>query len=263
MNIVVIIKQVPDSEALIEIRPDGSGLEIEKKYELNYFDELAIEEALNIKEQAGGGVTLVTLGPQSSIDALRKGIAMGADDAIHLDDPAFEGGDGFCTAKILARAIEKIDYDLILAGRKATDEDAAEVGPMVAEFLGIPHVSAIIGLELSEDHRSMVVEREIEGGKEILRCSLPVLLTAQKGLNEPRIATVQGMMRAMKTSPKTISASELEFKSDEVGSLGAMEKVICFHPPPKRNSVKIIEGDGAEEKGKELLRILREDAKVI
>ncbi len=263
MNIVVLVKQVPDSEAKIEIQPDGSGLEIENKHELNYFDELAIEEALKIKEDAGGIVTLVTLGPKSSVDVLRKGMAMGADETIHLDDVAFEGGDGFCTAKVLARAIEQISYDLIIAGRKATDEDAAEVGPMVAEFLKIPHVSGIIDLELSEDHGSVVVEREIEGGKEVLRCFLPALLTAQKGLNEPRVATVQGMMRAMKASPKTISVSELNFKAEEVGSLGAREKIFCFRPPPSRHLVEMIEGEGPEDKGRELVRILREDAKVI
>lgn len=263
MNIVVLVKQVPDSEAMIEILPDGSGLKIERKYELNYFDELAIEEALRIKEKVGGVVTLITLGTQPAIDALRKGIAMGADQAIHLNDPAFEGGDGLTTAKVLARAIEQIDYDLIFTGRKATDEDAAEVGPMIAEFLGIPHVSAIIGLELSEDFSSVVVEREIEGGKEILRCPLPALLTAQKGLNEPRIPTVQGMMRAMKTTPKAISASELNFSPEEVGSDGARERVIGFRSPPKRHPVKIIEGRGPEDKGRELVRILREEAKVI
>jgi electron transfer flavoprotein beta subunit len=193
VHIVVLIKQVPESEAMIQLHADGSGIDIEDRYCLNFFDSLAVEEALRIKEQLGSGtVTAITLGSQKSIEVLRTAIAMGADDAILLTDPAFASGDEYATAKALTAALKKRDYDLIFCGREAFDDSSGIVGPLVAEFLGIPHVTSVIKLNISAEKETAIIERQIENGKEIIRTPLPVLLAAQKGLNEPRVSPVMG-----------------------------------------------------------------------
>lgn len=140
MNSIVCLKQVPDTEAQIRIKPDGSGIITQDiKYVINPYDEFGVEEALKLKEKFGTGtVTIVSVGPQRAIESIRMALAMGADKAIHLDDPAFEDGDAFTTAKVLAEAIKGLEYDIIFCGRQAIDDDLAQVGSALAEMLGIP-----------------------------------------------------------------------------------------------------------------------------
>ena len=165
MNVIVCMKRVPDTEALIKIKSDGSGIVTDDiKYVMDPYCEFAVEEALKIKEKFGGQAILVTMGPQRAVEALRTGLAMGADRSIHLNDPAFEGADGFTTAKTLAEAIKKETFDLILCGKQAVDDDMAQVGPSLAELLNLPHVTLITKLEISADQKKAKVEREIEGG---------------------------------------------------------------------------------------------------
>jgi len=262
VQIVVLIKQVPDSEVLVRVTSDGTSVNVEDKYTLNFFDSLAVEEGLRIKEQIGSGaVSVMTLGTQKAAEALRTAIAMGADNAILLEDPAFAGGDEYATAKALAAAIKTIEYDLILCGKEAFDDSSGAVGPMVAEFLEIPHITVAVKLEVKFDERAVVVDREIEGGKEVIRAPLPVLISAQKGLNEPRVPPITGVMKAMRTELKKLDLAALGLSADEVGAAGAKERILGYHRPPERAPVRMIEGE-IPDVARELIKILVEEAKV-
>jgi electron transfer flavoprotein beta subunit len=257
------MKQVPDTETLIKIKSDGSGIVTDDiKYVMNPYCEFAVEESLRIKEKHGGQSILITMGPAKAVEALRTGLAMGSDRSIHLNDPAFEGADGFATAKALAEAIKKETYDLILCGKQAVDDDMAQVGPALAELLNLPHVTLITKLELSADKKKAKVEREIEGGKEVIEVSLPAVFTCQKGLNEPRYASLPGIMKAKKKEVKAINLAALGLPADQVGAGGAKAKINRFLPPPSRPPGRIVSGEVLEAAQK-LVRLLREEAKVV
>ncbi|MCK5187545.1 MAG: electron transfer flavoprotein subunit beta/FixA family protein, partial [Deltaproteobacteria bacterium] len=218
MNIIVCMKQVPDTEAQIRVKPDGSGIvDSDIKFVMNPYDEYGVEEALLLKEKFGGTVTIVCLGSERAIEAIRTGLAMGADKAVHLDDPAFEGGDAFSTAKALAAAIKGMEYDLIFCGKQAIDDDLAQVGPALAEMLGIPQIVVVTKVEVSEDGKKAKVNRQIIGGEEIIEVPLPAVLTAQKGLNEPRYASLPGIMKAKKKEVKSVKIADLGLDPNAVG----------------------------------------------
>ena len=248
MNIVVCMKQVPDTETKIKINPEGTGIVTEGiKYVMNPFDEYAVEEALKIKEKFGGTVTIVCLGPSRATEAIRTALAMGADDAIHLNDPAFEGADSLTTSKILAEAIKDLKYDLILAGKQAVDFDSAQVFACLAEILDLPYASVVIGLEVSADQKSATVKRETEGGiAEVIEISLPAVIAAQKGLNEPRYASLPGIMKAKKKPIKEINLTALGMDADEVGEKGSKLRTLNYSLPPERKAGKKIEGEPKE-----------------
>jgi len=260
MEIYVLAKQVPDPEAIIKVKSD-SELEIENKYFTSFFDEIAIEAGLKLKEKFGGKVIVLTV-DNRKVDALRRGISMGADEAIQITDPALEGADQFAIAKALAAYLKGKSFDLILAGRQAMDDDAGIVGPAVAELLGIPHVSTIIGLEVDEAKKETRVTREVESGKENLSCPLPALFTCQKGLNTPRIPLVMNVMKAMKAQIKKIDLASMGLSAADVGLSSAKMKVYKYSPPPKRPPVRMIKEDFPENV-KTLVKLLREEAKVI
>jgi electron transfer flavoprotein beta subunit len=259
MNILVLVKQVPDTEAIIRAQSD-TELDIENKYALNFFDEFAVEEALRINEKLGEGkVTVVTLGSKKAADALRRGIAMGADEAFQIEDPALERVDGYATAKTLATFIESRDYDLILCGKQAIDNDSGAVGPALAQLLGIPYLTSIVELEIAADKKGARAAREIEGGREIVTCPIPALFTAQKGLNEPRIPQVAGVMKAMKAQIEKIDLEALGLSPEAVTP---KTKIAKYYPPQKRPPVKMIE-DEFPKNIEVLVKILREKEKVI
>jgi len=260
MEIYVLVKQVPDPEAIVKVKSD-SELEIENKYFTSFFDEIAVEAGLKLKEKFGGKVTVLTL-DNRRVDALRRGISMGADEAIQITDPILDGSDPFAIAKTLAAFMKDKSFDLILAGRQAMDDDAGIVGPAVAECLGIPHVNSMIGLEVDAQGREAKVTREVENGKEILACPLPALFTCQKGLNSPRIPQVMNVMRAMKAQIKKVDLASLGLGPADVGSQALKVKVQKYLPPPKRPPVKMIKEDFPENV-KILVKLLREEAKVI
>jgi electron transfer flavoprotein beta subunit len=260
MEIYVLVKQVPDPEAIIKVR-SASELEIENKYFTNFFDEIAIEAGLKLREKFGGKVTALTV-DNKKVDALRRGIAMGADDAIQITEPTLEGSDQFAVAKALAAYLKDKSFDLILAGRQAMDDDAGIVGPAVAELLGIPHVNTIIGLEVDAPKKEVKVIREVEGGKEILSCPLPALFTCQKGLNNPRIPQVMNVMKAMKAQIKKVDIASIGLSPADVGTQAAKIRVEKYYPPPKRPRVKMIKDDFPQNV-KTLVKLLREEAKVI
>ena len=263
MNVIVCMKQVPDTETLIKIKPDGSGIvKDDIKYVMNPYCEFAVEESLRIKEKHGGQSVLITMGPAKAVEALRTGLAMGSDRSIHLNDPAFEGADGFATAKVLAEAIKKEPYDLILCGKQAVDDDMAQVGPALAELLNLPHVTLITKLEFSADKKKAKVEREVEGGKEVIEVNLPAVFTCQKGLNEPRYASLPGIMKAKKKEVKAINAAALGLPGDQVGAAGSKTQINRYLPPPSRPPGKVISGEILEAAQK-LVKLLREEAKVV
>ena len=264
MNVAVCVKQVPDTESVIKIKPDGSDVITDDlKYVMNPYDEYGVEEALQIKEKMGGTVTILCMGPSRVMETIRTALAMGADKAVHLDDPAFEGGDAFATAKTLAEALKGIEYDLILCGKQAVDDDLSQVGQTLAELLGIPSISLIQKLEIADDGKSAIVHNQVEGGMAVMNVSLPAVLTTQKGLNEPRYASLPGIMKAKKKPLETKDLAALGLSSESVGCAGSKIMITKLTPPPERAAGKIIEGEGPQETVPKLVQLLREEAKVI
>lgn len=264
MDIIVCMKQVPDTETKIKVNPEGNGIVTEGiKYVMNPFDEYAVEEALQIKEKLGGKVTILCLGPDRATEAIRTGLAMGADEAVHLNDSAFEGSDSFTTAKILAKAIGTMKYDLILAGKQAVDLDASQVFGCLAELLNLPYVSVVVGLEISPNGMTATARRETEGGmEEIIETPLPAVIAAQKGLNEPRYASLPNIMKAKKKEIKKIDLAALEMDTGEAGEKGAKLKTKNYRLPPEREAGKKLEGEPAETAAL-LAKLLHEEAKLI
>jgi electron transfer flavoprotein beta subunit len=250
MKIVCCIKRVPDSETRVKIGADGKRIDdAGVKFVLNPYDEFAVEEALQRKEKAGvGEVVVVCLGPATAQETIRTALAMGADRGVLLQADAIPA-DGFVTAQALAAELKGGGWDLILFGKVAIDDYNHQVGPMVAELLGLPCVTAVAHLEI--DGTKGIAEREIEGGIEVVEFPLPAVLTADKGLNEPRYPALKGIMAAKK--------KPLEVKPVQLAAGGI--EVLALTPPPERKEGKIVgEGPGAVV---ELVRLLREEAKVL
>jgi len=262
MNSIVCLKEVPDTETRIEVR-DGRVIEEGIQYVINPYDEFALEEALKWQEDLGGQVTLVTLGPERARESVLKGLAMGADEVYHLSDEAFLGGDAHATARALAAAIQKLgDFDAIFCGRQAVDNDNAAVGIMLAEMLDLPHVSVVSKLEISEDAKSGRAERDVEGGREVVEFPLPAVITAQKGLNEPRYPSFRGIRQARKKPFSQWAVADVGLETGDVGAAGAKLEVVEVLAPPERPAGRVIPGAPGEA-AKEVVRLLREEAKVI
>ena len=264
MNIAVCIKQVPDTETKIVLNSDSTDIVTEGiKWVMNPYDEYAVEEALKIKEKYGGKVTILCLGPERSIEAIRTALAMGADDAILLNDPAFEGGDSFTTALALSKALEQLEYDIILTGKQAVDLDCSQVYAGLAEFLSLPYVSIVVGLELFPDQKKALAKRETEGGeKELIEVTLPAVFACQKDLNTPRYASLPGIMKAKKKEIKKLGLAELCLNPEHVGAKGSKLKKGKYSLPPQRKAGIKIEGEIPEAAAK-LVKLLREEAKII
>ena len=250
MKIAVCVKRVPDSEARVKIAADGKSLdEAGVKFVMNPYDEFAVEEALRRKEKAGAGeVAVLCVGPAAAQETIRTALAMGADRGILLQADKIPA-DPFEVAKAIAAELKNTSWDLILFGRMAIDDYNHQVGPLVAELLGLPCVTTVSHLEI--EGSKGVAEREIEGGIEVVEFPLPAVLTADKGLNEPRYPALKGIMAAKK--------KPLEVKPVQVG--GGTLEVVALTPPPERKEGRIVgEGAGAVP---ELIRVLREEAKVL
>ncbi len=265
MKIVVLVKSVPDTESKIKIAADGVSIDpAGVKFVMNPYDEFAVEEGLRIKERLKDDTTVVaiSMGPERAVEVLRTALAMGADDAIHVSDPAFEGGDAQTTARVLAEVIRPLSADLILGGKQAIDFDAAQTCPAIAEYLGVPQALIVTELKLSDDKQTVTARRRVEGGDELVEMSLPALVTCEKGLNEPRYASLPGIMKAKKKEIKKLGLAGTSLKAESVGAAGSKSKVVRFHNLPDRPPVKMISGDAVSQ-AKELVRLLREEAKVI
>ena len=247
MNIIVCIKRVPETTDA-DVFIDKSGKDIDKSglvFDLNEWDSYAIEEAILLREKLGGTVMVISMGGEESNETLRKCLAMGADDAIRLTDPAFNGSDGFATAKILAEAIRKIPYDLILTGTQAEDDGYGQVGVVLAELLGIPHAALINRLEVQD--KKVRVHRELEGGlEEVVEIDLPAVLTIQTGINEPRYVSIMGIRKVSKKEIKTLGASDLNLKTEEVGLSGSDIRLEKIFLPPVGEGAEMLEGKPEE-----------------
>ena len=262
MNIIVFIKQVPDTATRIKIAADGKNIdESDVTWIISPYDEFALEEALKIKEAKGTGkVTVICAGPERAATSLRNALAMGADDAAHLLDPAFNGSDAFSTARILSAAVKNRPYDILFFGKMGVGMDQSQVPVMVAELLNLPAVTQIAKLEIGEG--KAVVHREIEGATEKVECALPAVLAAEKGLNEPRYPSLKGIMAAKKKPLEVLNAAALGLNPEEVGVQGSKAVLNSLSLPPGRQAGKILKGD-PQETVKELVRLLHEEAKVI
>jgi len=259
MKIIVCIKQVPDTEARIRIAPDGRGIvENDINWIVSPYDEFAIEEALKIREGRGGEVIVVSLGPDRAQSALRSALAMGADSAVHLKDPLFEGTDALGTARVLSVFIKTLaPFDLVLTGQQGVGGDHSQVPGCLAAFLDLPQVT--VAVKVSIEDGKATIEREIEGAHEIWQTGLPAVVSAQKGLNEPRYASLKGIMAAKK---KTITTRDATSLGLDAASLAPKTSIVALELPPARPPVKMIAGD-PETQARELLRLLHEEAKVI
>jgi len=258
MNIIVCIKRVPETTEA-DIFVDKSGKDIDKSglvFDLNEWDSYAIEEAIRWKEKLGGTVTVLSMGGEDSNESLRKCLAMGADEAVRLTDPAFQGSDGSATAKVLAEAIRKIPYDLVFAGTQAEDDGYGQVGVALAKLLGIPHASLINRLEVQD--KKVTAHRELEGGlEEVVEVDLPAVLTIQTGINEPRYVSIMGIRKVAKKEIKAYGASDLNLKAEEIGASGSDTRLEKIFLPPVGEAAEILEGK-PEEVAAKVFNILKD-----
>lgn len=238
MKIVVCIKQVPDTNE-VKIDPvTGTLIRDGVPSIINPDDKNALEEALMLKDKHGAQVTVITMGPPQAEKALREALSMGADEAILLTDRAFAGADTWATSLALAKAIDKIGYDLIFAGRQAIDGDTAQVGPEIAEHLNLPQVTYVEKVEVLED--GLKVQRALEDGYEIIKVKTPCLLTAIKELNEPRYMDMKHIFECYKKEIKKMTADDLDVDKSELGLSGSPTKVKkSFTKGPKSPGEKI------------------------
>lgn len=257
MNIIVCIKQVPDTTQ-VKIDPQTNTLIREGVQSIiNPFDTYAIEEAVRLKEKYDGKVTVVTMGPPQAQEALREAISLGCDDAVLICDRAFAGSDTLATGYTLASAIRKIkDFDIILCGKQASDGDTAQVGPGIATQLDIPQITYVKKIEKIEDNR-LTAERMTEEGFDIIQTSLPCLLTVVKEINEPRLPSLKGKMRAKKAEILTLKAIDLDVDETQLGLTGSPTWVSKIFTPPPRPKGKMFEGD-PEQAATELISFLKD-----
>jgi len=261
VKFLVCVKHVPDTETKIRVAADGLGLDESAvtKWILSPYDEYALEQALRFREAQGGGeVLLLCAGRGAAQQSLRQGLAMGADRALLVEDERYERTDGLSRATALAAVARAEAPDLILAGKYAVGTDEGQTGPMLAELLGWPHVSAVSKLEIGDGRFS--AERQVEGGIEIVEGRLPAVVSCDKGLNEPRYPSLKGIMQAKK---KPIDVRAPEGWGIDAATLAQPRIVVeAMELPAPRAAGRRIEGD-AEEAARELARLLQEEAKVI
>ncbi len=261
MNIVVCIKQVPDTTK-VKINPETNTL-IREGVEsiINPFDHYAIEEAVRLKEAHGGTVKVMTMGPPQAETALREAVSLGADEAYLVSDRAFAGSDTWSTAYTLAAAIRNLgDTDLILCGKQAIDGDTAQVGPSLADQLDIPFVAFVRKVRTITD-TELVVERVFEEGYEVVQSPLPALITVVKEINEPRLPSLKGKMKAKKCEIVMVSRSELEVEDPYLGLDGSPTRVVKIFSPDLKRAGEKLEGE-PQDIAEKLVRNLR-DQKLI
>lgn len=257
MKIAVCIKQVPDTEARLRLRKDGLWVDEEDlPFVINESDEYALEEALQIADKTGGEVVLFSLGPDRVREALRKGLALGAGRAVHLNDPAFEGGDALATGHALAAAIREEDCGLVLTGSQSDDSGFGSTGSIIAGHLGWPHGWLVMGIEVEEG--TAKITREMESGiNEIARVVLPAVIEVQAGINHPRYASLKGIMQAKKKEIAIRTPADLGLSADEVGASGSGLEMLSISFPESGEGAEIFEGD-AEASARALVAKLME-----
>ncbi|PIE57872.1 MAG: electron transfer flavoprotein subunit beta [Desulfobulbus propionicus] len=247
MNIVVCIKQVPDAKD-VRLDPETNTLARDGVESImNPYDRHALEEAVTLREQHGGKVTVLTMGPPQAEDMLREAIACGADEAFLVSDRAFAGADTWATSYTLAKAIETLgSVDLTICGKQAIDGDTAQVGPGIACRLNVPFVTCVQKTRASSQD-ALVVERMMDDGFDVLKVPLPALLTVVKDINEPRVASLKGKMKAKKAVIKTLSAEDIGAAADHIGLRGSPTQVVKVFSPEPRGDRQIFTGTVEEQ----------------
>lgn len=264
MNIIVPIKQVPETDMKPKIAGDNRSLELGSvKMIINPFDEFAVEEALSLRDNSGDGdVTVITFGDDESVQALRHGLAMGANQAIRIKDEGAEGSDSRGIAALLAEALKEREFDLIICGKMAVGGDNNQVPQMLATRLNLPMLPTVDKLEIADGKARGY--RSIEGKTEVFEITLPAVISVDKGLNEPRYPKLKGIMAAKRAKIEELSASELGVDSSILGEDGSQFELLSIELPPERGEGKIIEvGDEPDAAVDQLVQWLKNEAKVI
>ncbi|MFQ5998170.1 MAG: electron transfer flavoprotein subunit beta/FixA family protein [Candidatus Bathyarchaeia archaeon] len=258
------MKQVPKTDVDLEIdSPKDRLKENNLVFDVNEFDDYALEAALQLKEQHGADVTLLTMGPNRARETMHVGLAKGADRAIHLDDSAFEEADAYATSNVLTHILKKLHYDLILTGVEATDDIYGQVGVTIAEKLGLAHATVVTKLDLEEGGKRIRVRRELGGGLlEVMDVSLPAVLTIQLGIYKLRYASMRGIAKARQKEIKTLKLADVGLSPEQVGKSGSKVKLREIYFPPKGKGAEIIAGK-PEEAARTLMEKLRVQAKVL
>jgi electron transfer flavoprotein alpha/beta subunit len=245
MNIIVCIKQVPDTAEVKIDRETNTLIREGVPSIVNPFDENALEAALQIKEKTGGKITVITMGPPQAEEALRKALAMGADEAILLSDRAFAGADTWATSYTLASAVKKIgSFDLVLCGKQAIDGDTAQVGPGIAENLNIPLLAYVRKIEI--EGSKIKVEQVMEEGYEVLEAQLPVMVTVLKEINQPRHPSLKGVLKAKKAEIPVWKAEAVNADPNNIGLKGSPTQVVKIFTPPARDKGEFLTGSSEE-----------------
>lgn len=257
MDILVCVKHVPET-AEAELKIASTGKSIEESglvYDINEWDDYALEEAVQIKEKLGGTVTALTVGPEDADSTLRKCLARGADNAIRITDPKIAGSDGYVIAKILHRTVKDLPYDLILTGALAGDDGYTATGPILAELLGIPHITMVKKITLGDGMAK--VHRELEGGLEAAyEIRMPALITIQTGINEPRYVSIMGIRKAMQKEIKALSLADIGLSENEVGEAGSWLQIEKMFIPPVEKEAEFLKGP-PEETATKVAEILK------
>ncbi|HEV8661249.1 MAG TPA: electron transfer flavoprotein subunit beta/FixA family protein [Thermoanaerobaculia bacterium] len=259
MNSIVCVSHVPDTETRIKIAPDKQRIdETGIKFIVSPYDEFALEEAIRVKDAKGGEVTVITFGPDRAAQALRECLARGATKAIHVKGEVADA-DSLGIARVLAAAIKSVPHDLVFFGKQGVGTDNALVGPMVAELLGYPQVNVVTHLEVGDG--KIVAHREIEAAEEVIEASLPAVITAQKGLNEPRYASLKGIMAAKKIPIETKSVTDLGLTDADVFKQRVV--FVSIELPPEKSGGRKIDGSDPAAAAREILKYIREEAKAM
>ncbi len=259
MKIVVCLKQVPARDSVLRLNSSSTWIqETDLSFEINEPDIYALEEALRLKEKHSGEVVLCTLGPARAQQALKEALAKGADRALHLDDPAFQGLDAFGVARAMAAAIRNEKPDLVLTGLQSDDYGFAQTGVILAELLGLPHSTII--MEIQVNGPSLHVKRELEGGWfQQMDLPLPAVLTIQSGINKPRYATLKGIMAAKSKPVKKLTPADLGLSAQD---LAPRQRIAKIYIPPKSSQTEFLQGSPKEIAAR-LVDKLKNDARVI
>jgi len=243
MNIVVLVKQVPDTEAERKLNPaDNTVDRASVDPVINYIDEFAIEEGLQLKEAQGGEVTIMTVGPERATESIRKALSMGADKAVHVTDEALHGSDAIQTAKVIAKALGTIEWDVVIAGSEATDSRSAIVPALVAEALGAPQLTQ--ARKVSVDGSTISIERVTDTGYDKVEGSTPAVISVVEKINDPRYPSFKGIMAAKSKPITVLSLGELGLDAGEVGLANAWTQVVSFENAPPRAAGQTVKDEG-------------------
>lgn len=255
MNIVVCMKQVPDTTARKDLGPDFLLNRAQLESVINPFDEYALEEALRLREAHGGEVTIVTMGPTSAEDTMRKALAMGADRGVVITDPALAGSDWLATCKTLAAVMRTLTFDLILTGMESTDARSGLVPGGLAELLGLPLLTQASGLRVQDV--SLTISRQSGGTSQEVEAALPAVASVVKGANEPRYPSLKGIMAAKRKEIQKLGLADLGLTANEVGLVGSRTPVTAATPRPNKAAGEVIKPETPEEAASKIADFLQ------